>query len=379
MKQNIFPIDFLFFFVLRLLMDYQTEKQMLYTKRLRAVMKELPEFCGYYFRAVETTTSILTRYGYAVDLRSFFLFLTDEIECCKNKPIRSLTLSELNQIKSIDIEKYMEYISLYQVDDSKIRSNKERAKSRKLAAIRSFFKYYYKQEMIDNNVAALVDTPKLHEKAIIRLDVNEVADFLDTVEQGSGLSDRQQDFHDKTKIRDTAIMTLFLGTGIRISELVGIDIKDIDFDRDQFIVTRKGGNQERLSFGAEVRDALLEYMKERETITPLPGNENALFLSLQKKRITARAVENLVKKYAKLSTPLKKITPHKLRSTYGTMLYQESGDIYLVADVLGHKDVNTTRKHYAAISEDRRRTAAKYIKLRDDEIDPTNKDKNHDE
>ncbi len=360
-------------------MDYQTEKQMLYTKRLRAVIKELPEFCGYYFRAVETTTSILTRYGYAVDLRSFFLFLTDEIECCKNKPIRSLTLSELNQIKSIDIEKYMEYISLYQVDDSKIRSNKERAKSCKLAAIRSFFKYYYKQEMIDNNVAALVDTPKLHEKAIIRLDVNEVADFLDTVEQGSGLSNRQQDFHDKTKIRDTAIMTLFLGTGIRISELVGIDIKDIDFDRDQFIVTRKGGNQERLSFGAEVRDALLEYMKERETITPLPGNENALFLSLQKKRITARAVENLVKKYAKLSTPLKKITPHKLRSTYGTMLYQESGDIYLVADVLGHKDVNTTRKHYAAISEDRRRTAAKYIKLRDDEIDPTNKDKNDDE
>lgn len=354
-------------------MDYQTEKQMLYTKRLRAVIKELPDFCGYYFRSIETTTSILTRYGYAVDLKSFFLFLTDEIECCKNKPLKSLTLSDLNQIRSVDIEKYMEYISLYQVDDTKIRSNKERAKSRKLAAIKSFFKYYYKQEMIDNNVAGLVDTPKLHEKAIIRLDVNEVADFLDTVEQGNGLSNRQQGYHDITKVRDTAIMTLFLGTGIRISELVGIDIKDIDFERDQFVVTRKGGNQERLSFGPEVRNALLEYLSERDSVTPLPGHENALFLSLQKKRITARAVENLVKKYAKLSTPLKKITPHKLRSTYGTMLYQESGDIYLVADVLGHKDVNTTRKHYAAITEERRRTAAKYIKLRDENPDSLDK------
>ena len=98
----------------------------------------------------------------------------------------------------------------------------------------------------------------------------------------------------------------------------------------------------------------------------LPGSENALFLSMQRKRITARAVENLVKKYARIASPLKKITPHKLRSTYGTMLYQESGDIYLVADVLGHKDVNTTRKHYAAIQEERRRQATKYIKLRED-------------
>ena len=89
----------------------------------------------------------------------------------------------------------------------------------------------------------------------------------------------------------------------------------------------------------------------------------ALFLSLQYRRITVRAVENLVKKYAKIVTPLKKITPHKLRSTYGTELYRETGDIYIVADVLGHRDVNTTRKHYAAISEDHRRAVADAVKL----------------
>ena len=96
----------------------------------------------------------------------------------------------------------------------------------------------------------------------------------------------------------------------------------------------------------------------------MEGHEGALFLSLQKKRITARAVENLVQKYAEVTTPLKKITPHKLRSTYGTMLYHETQDIYLVADVLGHKDVNTTRKHYAAQSEEHARMAAEKIKLR---------------
>ena len=98
---------------------------------------------------------------------------------------------------------------------------------------------------------------------------------------------------------------------------------------------------------------------------PQKGSENALFLSMQNRRITVRAVEKLVKKYALTVTSLKKITPHKLRSTYGTELYRETGDIYLVADVLGHKDVNTTKRHYAAIDEDRRRSAANIVKLRE--------------
>ena len=119
--------------------------------------------------------------------------------------------------------------------------------------------------------------------------------------------------------------------------------------------------------GEEVEQALQTYMNgSRKSVTPLPGHENALFLSTQRKRIGIQAVENLVKKYARQVTPLKHITPHKLRSTYGTTLYQETGDIYLVADVLGHKDVNTTRKHYAAQDENRRRLAAKAVRLRED-------------
>ena len=332
---------------------------------------ELPKFAGLYFRAMELQTSILTRYGYAIDLRNFFKFCTEQVDTFQGMSPVSLTLEDLDKVTALDIELFLEHMSLYTGDDERERENNERAKARKLSAIRSFFKYYHRQELIKNNPASLVDTPKIHEKAIVRLEANEVADLLDIAEAGNGLSERQKQYHQATKVRDTAILTLFLGTGIRISELVGIDIDDVDFATDAFVVTRKGGNQEMLSFGPEVRNALLAYLEQREAMEALPGSENALFLSMQRKRITARAVENLVKKYARIASPLKKITPHKLRSTYGTMLYQESGDIYLVADVLGHKDVNTTRKHYAAIQEERRRQATKYIKLREDSIPPS--------
>lgn len=119
-------------------------------------------------------------------------------------------------------------------------------------------------------------------------------------------------------------------------------------------------------FGDEVEKSLRSYLETtRKAVEPLPEYEKALFLSTQRRRMGVQAVENMVKKYAKRVTPNKKITPHKLRSTYGTSLYKETGDIYLVADVLGHKDVNTTKKHYAAIDEDRRRSAANVVKLRE--------------
>ena len=147
---------------------------------------------------------------------------------------------------------------------------------------------------------------------------------------------------------------------------MGLDITDVDFRNNGIKVHRKGGAEVVVYFGDEVRTALLNYLEERNTIEAVEGSTNALFLSLQKKRIGVRAVENLVKKYSKLITTMKNITPHKLRSTYGTSLYRETGDIYLVADVLGHKDVNTTKKHYAALEDERRRTAPKYIHLRDE-------------
>ena len=231
-------------------------------------------------------------------------------------------------------------------------------------ALRTFYKYYYKKERIKNNPSVLVDTPKLHDKAIVRLEPEEVADLLDNIESGEGLTAAQNRYHEKTSVRDLAIVTLLLGTGIRVSECVGIDMKDVDFKTNGVKVHRKGGYETVVYFGDETESALKKYFEERVKIEAAEGHTNALFLSMQKKRISVRAVELLVKKYSSLVTTMKKITPHKLRSTYGTSLYRETGDIYLVADVLGHKDVNTTKKHYAAIEEDRRRKAANIVKLR---------------
>ncbi len=338
-----------------------------FTQMLRERLKELPPYCAEFFRGIENETLVRTRFAYAGDLLLFFKYLTGEVERFNGRELPSLTLSDLDGVTVTEIEMYLEYISLYADENEREKTNSERAKARKLSAIRSFYKYFIKKEKLQRNSPALVDLPTIREKAIIRLEPDEVANLLDIVESGAGLSDRQKEYHQLTRRRDVAILTLFLGTGIRISELVGIDMDDINFSANEFSIVRKGGNQDILVFGDEARSALLDYMLEREGVCAPPGHENALFLSLQKKRLTVRAVENLVKKYAQIAVPLKKISPHKLRSTYGTMLYRETGDIYLVADVLGHKDVNTTRKHYAAVSEDRRRLAAKVVKLKKDE------------
>jgi site-specific recombinase XerD len=153
-----------------------------------------------------------------------------------------------------------------------------------------------------------------------------------------------------------------LTTGIRISELVALDVSDFDFKRRAFNVLRKGGNEVTLYFADEAESALLRYLEERKS-RMLYSDDSPMFLSLQKKRMSVRALQMLVEKYSGIAVPLKNISPHKLRSTFGTMLYQQTGDIYLVADVLGHKDVNTTRKHYAAIDENRRKMAAECISL----------------
>lgn len=346
-------------------MTYVSSRDEKYTKKLRLLAKELPEFCGVFFRGVENTTSALTRYGYAVDFRTFFTFLVQENEAFRGRSIDSITLGEMQTLTAMDIELFLEYVGYYSKDELELE-NHDRAKARKLSSLRSLFKYLFKRELIDKNIAALVDTPKVREKPILRLEANEVADLLDAVDSGEALSPTQKRYHKITQARDAALFALFLGTGIRISEFVGLNIEDFDFDTNGFKVTRKGGESMILYFGDEVAKALKNHLKRRVELTPAKGHENAMFLSMQGKRISLRAVQNLVKKYTAATVPLKNITPHKLRSTYGTLLYQETGDIYLVADVLGHKDVNTTRKHYAELTDERRRQAAKAVILRED-------------
>ena len=343
---------------------YQEQNNIENQRKLRELLQELPAFTLTFFRGIEPRTSSRTRLGYGYDLRIFFEFLQQYNPSVGKMNMRDIPMDILDKVKALDIEEYLEYLKLYE-KDGKTFTNTERGIARKLASLKTFYNYFFKKELIVTNPAALVSAPKLHDKTIIRLDIDEVARLLDNVESGEQLTGKQLAYHEKTKVRDLALLTLFLGTGIRVSECVGLNIDDIDLKNNGIKIVRKGGNEVIVYFGDEVLEALLPYLEERKRIEALPGHTNALFLSMQRKRMSVRSVENLVKKYAKTVTTMKNITPHKLRSTYGTNLYNETGDIYLVADVLGHKDVNTTKKHYAAIDEDRRRKAASAVKLRE--------------
>lgn len=350
--------------------NYHEETKRRLILRLRDLLMELPEFCFEYFRGIETTTSERTRCGYATDLKIFFHFLAENKRAFRDKAVQDLTLDDLNSIDVTDIERFLDYVTIYSSEDERELSNGEKGKARKVAAIRSIFKYFYRKQKIQANPASLIDTPKIHDKNIIRLDMDEMSRLMEEVESGQKLTKKQQEFHKVTRKRDVALISVLLGTGMRVSEFVGLNIGDIDHKNNGLKITRKGGNESVVYFGEEIRQALDDYLEERKTIIPATGHEEALFLSIQKKRISVRAVEDLVTKYASVVTTMKHITPHKLRSSYGTALYTETGDIYLVADVLGHKDVNTTKKHYAQMQDSRRRMAATAVTLRRDNTSP---------
>ena len=343
------------------------------TLKIRELRRDLPAFCNEFFIGVESRTTPLTRLAYAYDLRIFFDYLLSYVREFRSFTFDTFGLAELDKINQTHIESFLEYLNYYKYNGKEYK-NDERGKARKLSTIRSFFKYFFNKGKLSSNIASKVPTPKLHDKEIIRLETEEVHQLLNEVEDGYALSDRQQSYHKKTGLRDFAIVTLLLGTGIRISECVGLDIDDLDFKNNSFTVTRKGGNRKILYFPTEVVDALRQYLEEDRLAADT--DSPALFLSLQKKRITVRAVEILVKKYTKSVTPLKKITPHKLRSTYGTNLYHRTNDIFVVAEALGHRDVNTTKKHYAAMSEEILKNAARVTVLREDKESPEDFDPN---
>ena len=344
--------------------DYYKDREANCLDKIEILCEDLPKMTREFIYGIAEYTSPLTRLNYVYDLRIFFDFMVKFV--CNDKNIKNLDFIDLERLEISDFEAFLAYLSRYKIN-GKIESCNERAKSRKLATVRTFYKHFYNKNKIKTNTASKIPLPKKHDKEIIRLDVNEVVRIINLAENGENLSTRQRAYHKNTKIRDVAILTLFLGTGIRNSELVGLNVDDISFEEMSFAVTRKGGNRTILYFTDEVGEALFNWIEFRKTIKELPDNEHALFLSLQNKRISVRTIQELVKKYAKVITPLKKITPHKLRSTFGTNLYRETQDIYMVADYLGHSDVNTTKKHYAAISEDLRRAAIKTVKLRDED------------
>ena len=348
--------------------DYRKEQEMKLNIRIRELEKDLPSSVTEFMRSIASSTSTLTRLGYAYDLRLFFRFLVAERVRFADLEPWQFTYQDLAAVDLKDIEMYQEYLTTYvkaSENEDRISEhfvmNEELGISRKLSSLRSFYKYLYVHEYIQENVTEKIRMPKIKEKPVIYLEKDEIEKMIDTINTGDGMTDRQRKYAENTRTRDLAIIMLLLGTGIRESELVGMDLDDIDLEQQAFVVTRKGGNQMILYFNESIRDTLADWIKVRSETDPLPGHETALFLSIQRKRITTRAIQDLVKKYARVAAPLKKkISPHKLRSTYATSLYRKTGDIYQVSKTLGHKSVSTT-KRYTQENEDTFKKASENV------------------
>ncbi len=352
--------------------SYHEQLDNLNQEYIQAICDELPRYVEDFFIGISLNRSSRTRLGYARDIKHFIEYVynnPDDIDYLGDKTyspatIKQVTLDQLSNITAQSIERYLYRIRMYK-KDGKTVTNGEAAMKRKLSSLSVFYTYFYKHDRVKDNPISKIDRPKLHEKSIVRMDAAETATFLDAVEFGNNLTAKQLKAHEKIKNRDLAIMTLMLSTGIRISECVGLNIGDVDIENTSIRVIRKGGKEAIVYFSDEAIEPLSVYLEERKKLNAAPGHENALFLSNRMSRLTVRTIELMVKKYAACSVPLKKITPHKLRSTYGTSLYKETEDIYLVASVLGHNDVNTTKKHYADMDSEMKRMARNKVTLRE--------------
>lgn len=344
--------------------NYREESNNRTLAQIDSILVDLPPFVRRFANEylVTKNKSPRTVLGYVTDLRIFFRYISEG----KDIQIKDISYEHLGSLNADDMQDYLMYLMKYEKDDENgipaVITNKAPSRARKLSSIRALYKYLVVHNHLGKNIAALVDMPKQVEKPVIYLEKGEVRDVLHGAETGDSLTKSQNRFAKKQRCRDIAILTLLLNTGLRVSEMVGIDLPDIDWKMRKIRIYRKGSKEQYVYFNEAVEDALRDYLEyERKTVS---ADNDALFISRKNQRITVRSVERLVKKYTAAVVPSKHITPHKLRSTFATALYgaesDVGGDIYVVADALGHSGLETVKK-YTNISDERRRKAASSI------------------
>lgn len=344
------------------------------------LLDELPDYVRSFFVSKDQDYQIKTKIAYALDIKTFLNWFLD---ACSDKTdaksIKAITCKDLENLSYDDIDLYLVYLSQYRTLNKKHEiitvKNSEHGKARKLATLRVLFKFLLKRRFITFNPVELAEIPKIHnDKGIVTLSDKQQDIFLNKAYRGEGRpikKDGQTErgkkkaatMRQKTKYRDYAILCTLLSSGIRVSELCNIDMFDINFDEQYFVITRKGGSKApQVYFGKTALDAIRNYIdNERYAIAGYSKNdpEYLRFLSAdgplfitghkdgQLKRITPRRIQQIVKEYsAFINAKNEKITPHTLRKTFGTELFNEYKDLLLVKNALGHSDTSTTSKYY---------------------------------
>lgn len=327
-----------------------------YIDKANSLMEKLPGYVKNYIRAIHNRTSPRTNYEYVKDIQMFLSYVKDRYD------LEEVSLEFLQDLPKNVYEDYFEYLEHYENDLGEV-TNGRRSLSRKMSALKAFFKYLYTNELINTYEISKIPQPKVPKKEIIKMDKAETSDFLNAVKGNAPMTKKQREYHDLQEKRDLAIVYLMLSSGIRVSECSELDLTDVDLNKACVYITRKGGNEAIVYFSDEASAYLSDYIDWRKSYEKVDKDEKALFLSSRNTRLSVRSIEVIIKKYAASSLPGKHITPHKLRATYATQLYEETGDIYLVAESLGHKDVSTTKNHYANLSDKRKEANRNMLKF----------------
>ena len=339
---------------------YQETKQANYQK-YQEIRKTLPVYAQEFLKAKAVSCQASTLEQYTIDLTIFFTFL------CQQNPaapaeMKDVPLEIIDSMSFHDINEYQAYLKNGYRDDGHMYSSSEYTIARRMSSLRSFFKFLFTHQYIKADPTQGAERVRIKkDKAVDRLKYDQVETLLHTVETTNFREDtRQEKFRKKTKDRDYAIVQLFLTTGLRVSELVGLNIADIDFRNSTLSVIRKGGKRDIVYFNDDVSASLMIYIENERNnyLDETSPDKDALFLSNRGTRMSVSTIQKMLKEFAKEALPgEKRVYPHKLRKTYGTELYDKTGDIRLVADVLGHSSVDTTARHYIDVSDQHKRIA----------------------
>lgn len=308
------------------------------SEKLEILLEKLPDFCNSYMKSRALKISLSTSISYANDFVTFFEYLIYKNRYFKDYKITDFRISDLNSLTIDDIDSF--------IQDQKQKGNAKTTIYRRLSSISTLYDYLLKRRKVSHNPVTLVERKKENKKPVIHLEDDESDRFFSTIKNGYGLSDREKKYT-SILVRDMAIFVLFLNNGLRISELRGIDIDDVNFDGHYIGIIRKGGNYQKIFMADTTEDILLKYLEIRNEFMKEDmekSDKNALFLSQFGKRISVRQIQTLTKKYISKSVPEKSniITPHKLRSTFAMDYYAITNDILALQKILGHSNIQTT-------------------------------------
>ncbi len=331
--------------------------------RLMNFLSNLPDFVFDYIEISYSGESINTQIGYSIDIKTFLEYLR-QFKFKDVERLEDFTLAHIEQVTLRDLNAFTAYLKEYETDTvtidgrhvKRVRKNSAYGINRKLSGIRGLFAYLYKNDLISQNVTDKLDFKKIHQKMKRPLTTQETINLLDVIYNGEKYYEgRDLTEYNNRKLRDIALFTAYLGTGCRVSELINLDVKDVSFDTSSFVVTRKGGDEQEIFMPVQVENELYNYMQERAENKN--AKDDALFLSRLGKRMTAQGVEKLLKKYCATVGiyDSDKARPHALRRTFACNLIADGVDIKMVAELMGHKNIEVTHRYYTQYAIERRK------------------------